>query len=155
MRRFSSLSLCAALALTGTASADIPPPVPEDPLGEACQPFIGIWHRVEPRHTRSAKTWWVVAIDSQHVTVLNYDNQENINIHAEAISFQLECTKNADGTTLLALTNDAEMSTALTATLVDETTFTTPEETSYLSAGPPDPNWKPETITITWKRIAR
>ena len=150
-----ALALTAALVLAGTALADIPPPEPENPLGEVCQPFIGVWSRVEPQHTRGGKTWRVVAIDSDNATVVNYGNQENINIQAEGLPFVLTCTKNADGTVTLDFAGDREMKLALTVTPVDETTFTTTEESSYLQAGPPDPDWKPETLTITWKRLFR
>ena len=44
---------------------------------------------------------------------------------------------------------------ALTATPVNETSFTTKEESSYLGAGPPVEGWTPEIRTITWTRIAR
>lgn len=143
-----------ALASATSALADIPPPQPEHPLGEACQPFIGVWHRVEPHHDRGGKVWWVIAIDSERATVLNYGNQENINIQAKALSFALTCTKNDDGTVTLDF-GDKELKQALTATPVNETSFTTIELSSYLGAGPPDPNWKPEPLTITWVRDFR
>lgn len=154
MRRILFTAALATFA-AGTAAADVPPPPVENPLGEACTPFIGVWHRVEPRVTRGGSDWWIVAIDSERAVLIDYSNQSNVNIKADAMPFALTCTANADGTVTLDFTGDGKMKVALTVKPVDETTFTTTEESSYLNAGPPDPDWKPEQLTITWKRIAK
>ena len=150
-----TIGVALAAALTMGATADIPPPEPENPLPAACQPFIGVWARTEPQATRGGQTWTVLAIDAERATVLRYLNQDDINIQAGTMSAALTCTVAANGDVTLDFTGDSGGSFALTATPVSETSFTTKEESSYLGAGPPVEGWTPEIRTITWTRIAR
>jgi len=152
-RLTSGVGLAAALTLG--AAADIPPPVPENPLPAACQPFIGMWSRTEPKISRGVRTWEIIAIGSEYATVLNYWNHDGVYMMSDAMTFALDCTAAANGGVLLAFTNDAEASFALTVTPAGETSFTTREEAAYLEAGPPVEGWTPEIRTITWTRIAR
>lgn len=145
--------LAAALAAGPAAQADILPPAPENPLAEACKPFIGVWARTTPTVSRQANAWTVLAIDSEGATVLNYVNQRDINVEAFAKSSKLTCVPD-DKAVVLTFTDGDNNSFSLSATLAGETSFTTTEQTSYTSAGAPDPNWKPETVLVTWTRIA-
>ncbi|BCW90342.1 hypothetical protein sos41_35100 [Alphaproteobacteria bacterium SO-S41] len=147
------LILAAALAVASVAQADIPPPAPENPLSEACKPFIGVWTRTTPTQSRQANAWTVLAIDSEGATVLNYVNQQDINVEAFAKSSRLTCVPD-DKAVVLTFTDEENNSFSLSATLAGETSFTTTEQTSYMYAGPPDPNWKPEAVLVTWTRIA-
>lgn len=152
MRLF--LVIAAACAAVTVAKADIPPPSPENPLAETCKPFIGIWARTTPTESRQAKSWTVLAIDSEGATVLNYVNQLDINVEAFAKPSKLTCTPDAQAV-ILTFTDEENNSFSLSATLAGETSFTTTEQTNYLNPGPPDPNWRPETALVTWTRIAR
>lgn len=154
MRLLKTLALAAAFA--GAASADIPPPEPENPLPEACQPFIGVWTRDAPRHTRAAKSWTVVSIDSNGAALLSYVNQENINIETEAMQdFGVTCAPDGAGAVKLTFSKDGWGTFDLLATPLDEGKFTTTEMSEDLGGGAPDPNFKPEAILVTWTRIAR
>ena len=156
MMRMTCGAALAAL-LTTTATADVPPPMPDKPLSETCKPFIGVWARQTPRVTRNVETSTVIAIDSEEATVLTYVNQMNVNIDADTDEFYLTCAAQADGSVRLTFADDDDRNDGFTldATLAGDGSFTTKEQTSYLHAGPPDPNWKPETVTVIWTRIGR
>jgi hypothetical protein len=146
-------ALAGAAALIGTAIADIPPPEPENPLAEACTPFIGIWTRTTPTAWRQANGWMVLAIDSEGATVLRYVNQQDINVEANAVPSRLTCVPDGDAV-VLTFTDGDNNAFSLSATPAGETSFTTTEESSYTGGGAPDPNWKPQAILVTWTRIA-
>ena len=152
MRLLKTLALAAAFA--GAASADIPPPEPENPISETCQPFIGIWTRDVPTHSRRQYSWQVVAIDSNSATILSYNNQDNVNIEASALDFTLTCAKDGEAVKLV-FEKDGWGTYELAATPLAEDSFTTTEMSQDLSNGAPDPDFKPQPITVTWKRIAR
>jgi hypothetical protein len=147
--------LAGAAALIGTAIADIPPPEPENPLPEACKPFIGVWTRDVPQVFRSGSRWMVVAIGAENATLLVYNNDQDINYRVEALAFTLTCTPDGAGAVKLVFARENWGTVELLATPAGETTFTTTEETNYLGGGPPDPNWKPQALIVTWTRVAR
>ena len=146
-------TLAIATLLAGSALADIPPPEPENPLAEACMPFLGIWTRTTPTAWRRANGWMVLAIDSEGATVLRYVNQQDINVEANAVSSKLTCVPDGNAV-VLTFTDGDNNAFSLSATLAGETSFTTTEESSYTGNGAPDLNWKPEAILVTWTRIA-
>lgn len=149
----SKLALAAVL-LTGAALADIPPPPPDDPLGPDCQPFLGVWTPSGPDVSRGWTGWRVIAIGSEKASVIKYVNLQDVNMQVEGDDARLTCEATADGLTVLtfALSHDKFI---LSARLMSETTFTTEKTSSYTQPGPPPEDWKPETITTTWTRIAR
>lgn len=150
----NAFALAAALAALAPAFADIPPPEPENPISETCQPFIGVWARDVPTHSRRQYSWQVVAIDSNSATILSYANQDNVNIEASALDFTLTCAKEGDAVKLV-FEKEGWGSYELAATPLGDDGFTTTEMSQDLSNGAPDPNFKPEPILVTWKRIAR
>lgn len=149
----AKLALFGAL-LSGVALADIPPPPPDDPLGPDCQPFLGIWTPSGPDVSRGATRWQVIAVGSEKAALIDYTNLQDVNVMLSGGNAALTCTATAEGVTVLTFTmgdNDFD----LTARLTSETTFTTERQSTYNYPGPPPPDWKPETITTMWTRIAR
>lgn len=153
MRTFALIAIAAGAA--GIAAADVPPPPPEHPLSAECQPFIGLWVRQEMQTTPRYSSTTVLAIDSEHAVVLDYGNQQDVNIGASAQSMALTCKDNADKTVTLSLNGTGETPTEMVVTWLDDTTFTTTENSADPSRGAPTPGFVPEKLTIHWKRVAR
>lgn len=138
------------------AWADVAPEPPMNPIPEACKPFIGIWQRTEPERTRWQDTWEVLVIDSQRVIKVYYMNQKDVNIEAQTALFNLSCTP-VDGELIqldMPTATDEEGHITMVVKL-DGDSFTSTAETFYDQPGPPPPDWKPTTYTVTWKRIAK
>ncbi len=145
----------AAFLFGGTALADIPPPEPENPLAEACQPFMGVWTRDIPQHFRQAKVWVVMAVGSEKATLLHYANQENVNLTSDAREFTLTCTPDGANAVKLVFMREDWGTVDYLATPLGEDKFTTTEMSQDLGRGAPDPNFTPQAIIVTWTRIAR
>lgn len=145
----------ATALLASTALADIPPPTPEHPLDADCAPFTGVWAQSTPHVSRGGARSMVLAVGSEAASLVVYLNQDNIFIEAKALDGALACEATADGVTVLKFSGPNEVNVELTAKLTSETTFTTEREKPYLEPGPPPENWKGETETTTWVRVAR
>mgnify|MGYP000858979675 CR=1 FL=1 len=149
-------ALSAALACS-TALADVLPEPPSDPIPESCKPLIGVWQRTTPEVTRWASTWTFLVVDSRIATKLYYiDEGKGVNVQAQTAIFYITCTPGADGMMTIGFSSasDEEGGSAMDIAL-DGDSFTTTEQTVYDRPGAPDPNWKPETYTVTYKRIAK
>lgn len=144
-----------AVLLSGAALADIPPPVPENPLDADCAPFVGVWAPTTPELSRGGSRTMVLAVGSEKASVIVYNNQSGVFMEPMAETGGLACEATADGVTVLTFTGPNEVTIELTAKLAGETTFTTSREAAYLEPGPPPEGWKPETVTTTWVRIAK
>lgn len=145
----------AAVAFSSTALADVAPSPPVDPIPESCRPFIGVWQRATPEVSRGLAAWTILAIDSSRVTMLYYaDEGKGVNVQAQTALFHIGCTPAEDGVTNLAFSTatDEEGEFGMEVKLAGDS-FTTAEQTSYSEPGPPPADWKPETVTVTWKRI--
>lgn len=149
----------AAIALSvlfsGAALADVAPSPPVDPIPETCKPFIGIWQRTTPEVGRSMAAWTILVIDSSRVTMLYYvDEGSGVNVQAQTGLFNIGCEPAEGGVTNLAFSTatDEEGEFGMEVKLSGDS-FTSTEQSSYNEPGPPPADWKPETVTVTWKRI--
>lgn len=149
-------TLIAATFAAFTARADVAPEPPVDPIPESCKPLIGVWQRITPEVTRWMTTTTFLAVDSRLATKLYYmDEGEGVNVQVQTATFHIACTPQADGTLNVSLSSatDEEGGSAMDITLAGDS-FTTTDQTVYDQPGAPDPNWKPESYTVTYKRIA-
>lgn len=146
--------LLAAIVLSSSAQADIPPPPPDDPLGPDCQPFLGVWTPSVPEVSRGATRWQLIAVGSEKAMLIEYVNLQDVNMIVGGGEAALTCDATADGVTILTFKlKDDEFT--LTARLSGDAIFATERQSTYNSSGPPPEDWKPDTITTTWTRIAR
>jgi hypothetical protein len=155
MKPFAAALSAAALAWSA-ALADVAPEPPIDPIPETCKPLIGVWQRTTPEITRWMTTWTFLVVDSRLATMLYYmDEGQGVNVQAQTATFYITCTPGPNGTMTIDLSSatDQEGSASMAITLSGDS-FTTTEQTVYDQPGAPDPNWKPEPYTVTYKRIA-
>ncbi len=146
--------LLGAIALGGIASADIPPPMPENPLGADCQPFIGLWARDTAQEMRRAHGHTVLAIDSTGAVMLSYINQQDINIEAQAKRHALTCKAEGNGVTRLDF-GTGDYAFSIEARLIDETHFTVIQMSTWTGNGAPPEQWEPEPQVVSWTRLGR
>ncbi len=145
-----------AMALAGgIAAADVLPPPPENPIDADCAPFTGVWAQTAPWLSRGGSRSVVFAVGSEKASIVIYQNQDDVLIVSRAADTALSCEATADGETILRFEGQNDAKIELTARMTDETTFTTTREKPYLQPGPPPPDFKGETETTTWVRIAR
>jgi hypothetical protein len=155
MKLFATTLYAAALA-GSAALADVAPEPPIDPIPESCKPLIGVWQRTTPEITRWMTTWTFLVVDSRLATKLYYmDEGKGVNVQAQTAIFHITCTPGANGTLTIDLSSasDEEGGSSMDITLAGDS-FTTTDQTVYDQPGAPDPNWKPETYSVTYKRIA-
>ena len=153
--RLAAVTFVAALACS-IARADVVPEPPVDPIPESCKPLIGVWQRMTPEVTRWATTWTFLVVDSRLATKLYYvDEGQGVNVQAQTAPYYITCTPGADGMLTIGLTSasDEEGGSSMEIKLAGDS-FTTTDQTVYDRPGPPDPDWKPETYVVTYKRIA-
>ncbi len=155
MKPFAVTLTAAALAWSA-ALADVVPEPPIDPVPETCKPLIGVWQRTTPEITRWMTTWTFLVVDSRIATKLYYmDEGKGVNVQAQTATFYISCTPQADGTLNISLSSatDEEGGSSMDIKLAGDS-FTTTDQTVYDKPGPPDPDWKPESYAVTYKRIA-
>ena len=149
------IALAFAMLASGPSLADIPPPIPENPLDADCAPFAGVWAPAAPDVSRGGSRFLVLAIGSEKASAIVYLNQGDVFLEPSAVDGDLACEATADGVTILKFEGPNGIKFNLTAKLTGEASFTTVRDSSYLSAGPPPEDWKPEPITTIWTRIAK
>ncbi len=154
MRRNLASATLAAL-LSGPAVADVPPSLPEPTLDAACAPLLGIWQRTTPRNSRFDSVWTLLMVDSAQVTRLTYNDLANGQYYeARSDIYGLRCTSAAGGKLDVEfLARPGDPSGWIMQVAFQGATFTTTEQTTYDRRGPPDPDWKPETYTVTYRKL--